>query len=199
MRGPDDQVLYVNAKSALDADTAEEFAERILGDWLPSQPNSTRFTRFDPDKIDYVVGCAKGKVLAVFEVKSHHGADGTRPGYELIDDPARPGRRRVRFHGDISDRFAHLAGTAAPRTWAKGDATPVKTGSVIELEGGDANITVAPGGGWHGDFNRPARRTVLGQAVVTADDRGNITVEVPAGINVTVVTRPAGGPENSPV
>ena len=161
-------VSVVKRWPEVDAGTSTA-ADVILGDWSPWIGASTTRTHFDPDRIDVVVGCRRGETMGVFDVVPN--AEGRR--WEWVGDGA---RRRIRFHGRPSVRFAAQLSAPAPAVWRQGEMTPVKVLALTDLLEGNAP---AP----------EARQVVLGNAQVTIDGDRHLTVSVPAGYRVTVHTR----------
>ncbi|MCX5215732.1 hypothetical protein OG689_42000 [Kitasatospora sp. NBC_00240] len=172
-----DQVLFTNSKHARDS-PLEERATGILGAWLAGRGDGTRHTAFDPNRIAAVIGTAHGRVIGAYDTVE--GGDGKV--WEYFEDTNVSGRQRVKFHGRPSAEFAQLVGQPSPVTWVRGERSPVKVmelGALRELYSRTEPVTTESG---------PAQRAVVGGATVTADADGNLTVDAPAGVAVTVRT-----------
>jgi hypothetical protein len=170
-----DQALVVNTAKRgreilADPTTADDV---VLGDWSPYRGGHDTTMDFDPDRIAVVVGHFQGKTLAVFDVTPDENGET----WSWRESPHYPGRR-IRFHGVPSARFAAQVGADAPATWRQGESWPVKTVTLDDLIEGDAPVMETATG----------RRAVLGDAIITMDTDGGITVTIPVGSTLTVRT-----------
>jgi hypothetical protein len=153
-------------------------ADVILSAWSPWVGTSTTRMHFDPDRIAVVVGCRRGETVGVFDVVPNKAGDR----WDWVGDGP---RRRIRFFGRPSQRFAAQLNAPAP-TWRQGEGTPVKVLSLDDLlEGNSASPP-------------DERHVVLGEAVVTVEAERHLVVSVPADYRVTVHARPATVPIPSP-
>lgn len=116
---------------------------------------------------DVVVGVHKNTVVSAYDVTSWtHSNDG-----------------RVTFAGVTSQEFAYLIGQAAPcKPWVRGAARPIK---VIDTDAVRGTV-VTPSSDTSGRL-----QALLGEAIITVELDGAVTVHVPAGTPVTVVTKVA--------
>lgn len=170
-----DQVLIANAaqRGGEVLDGTSTAADVFLGDWSPFRGRSTTKMDFDPDRIAVIVGYYQGKMLSIMETVL---GDGGKT-WSWCQSPHYQGQR-IRFNAVPSARFAPQVGAPAPVEWRQGEVWPIKVIALDDLIAGDAPFTETSVG----------RRAVLGDAVVTMDSNGSITVTIPAGHTVTVRT-----------
>ncbi|MFE5199047.1 N-6 DNA methylase [Streptomyces sp. NPDC056601] len=176
--------MISNAKHA-EGGTPDEVARGSLGAWLAGRGDGRKHTGFQPDRVALVLGTARGRVIGAYDVIQ--GPTGRT--WDPVEDDA--GRERVRFHGETSKEFAHLVGRPSPRRWKRGERNPVKVMDLSELRGVYANVT--PEAGDAGT----ALRAAIGGATVLVDEQGDLTVEAPPGVAVTVRPAPHTDPRPS--
>ncbi|WPO76311.1 N-6 DNA methylase [Streptomyces sp. KN37] len=180
-----DLVLFTNSKHAK-GKPAGELAWGTLGAWLAGRGDGTKFTTFPPDRIAAVIGTAHGQVISAYDVVE--GDDGKT----WVEERDAAERMRVRFHGVPSEEFGPLVGQPSPRTWRRGERNPVKVMELEELRALYADVQLATPG------NGARLRAAIGGASVTVDADGDLTVEAPPGVAVTVRTTPYPSPNAQP-